>query len=304
MQEDVIFNRVLRRRYSLLLILATFVSAVAPFAIGLAVLERLWPEGGGLGPPLTVVAALLLAGMAPWYTQNRLGLAGNRTLRTRVWQCVRERAEGAPRGVQPVFVGFAPGERVLTWDGDTDQDIGFLAAWGDTLVYFGDRHSWHMPRERIDGIEPFQPAAGLRRIAIRWHAPRESQRAFTLVCREANDIRGAERATNELLNQLYTWAASPPVSGVAPPVLGLPPTDVSGGVPLDTTVRGSCAAFAAVALITVIAAWQVAMPLTEAGRYYQALLWAGGILVLGTMSVNLVLRLLQWAEGADQAGGN
>jgi len=301
MQQDIIFNAVVRRRYSLFLAAATFGAAAAPFAIGIALVETLWPKGSGVGPPLTVAAALLVAALGPWYFHNRLALAGNRALRTRLWERVCGQAQEAPDGIKPVFVGFSPGDKLATWDGDTDQDIGFLAAWGDALVYFGDCCSWHLPRERIDRIEPFQAVAGLKRIAIRWHAPRESERSFTLVSREATNLRGAERATVQLLNQLYAWAARPPAAEVKPPLLGLPPTDTSAGVPLDSAPGGSCAALGAVALITVLAAWQVAAPMAADDKYYRAILWAGAISVLGAMTVNLVLRLLQWAETADRA---
>lgn len=303
MQQGIVFNSVVRRRYSLLLVAATFGSALAPFAIGLTLVETLWPEGKGAGPPLTVAAALLLAALFPWRVQNRLGLAGNRAIRARLWQRVREQIEGAPAGVKPVFVGFAPGDELLTWEGDTDQDVGFLAAWGDALVYFGDRQCWHLPRERIDLIEPFQPVTGLKRIAIRWHAPRQSNRSFSLVSREASDLRGADRATTDLLNQLYAWTARPPGAEHEAPFLGLPPTDISGATRLDAAPTGSCAAIAAVALIAMLGAWQVAAPMATAGNYYRAILWAGGISVLGAAAVNLVLRLLQWAETADQASG-
>jgi hypothetical protein len=303
MEQELIFNAVVRRRYSLLLVVAIFGSAAVPFVVGVALIQTLWRDAEGMGPPLTVVGALALAALGPWYIQNRLGLAGNRSLRARLWQRMREQAEQAPEGVEPVFVGFAPGPTLKIWDGDTDQDIGFLAAWGDTLVYFGDRYSWHLPRERIDSIEPIRPAAGLRRIVISWHAARQSNRAFTLVSREARDIRSAERATGELLNELFAWAARPPDTAVKPPALGMPPTDASGGVPLDATPGGSCAAVIAVAVITVLAAWQVALPLTEAGEYYLAILWAGGISILGATTVNIVLRLLQWAETTDRASG-
>jgi hypothetical protein len=298
--QGTVFNSRLRRRYSLLLGVATFASALVPFATGVALLETLWPEGAGPGPPLTVLGALALAALCPWQVQNRLGLIGNRALRLRLWERVRGRLEQAPAGIKPVFVGFSPGDQLLTWDGDTDQDVGFLAAWGDSLVYFGDRHSWHLSRERIDGIEPLQHVAGLKRIVIRWHAPRESNRSFTLVSREATHLRAAERATSELLNQLYAWTARPPAAEPQAPFLGLPPTDASDGTPLDAAPGGTCAAVGAVALITVLAAWYVAAPMATAGRYYRAVLWAGGIAVLGATAVNFVLRLLQWAETADR----
>ena len=97
-----------------------------------------------------------------------------------------------------------------------------------------------MPRARIDIIEPTGSSVGSGRILIRWHAPRESNRAFTLVSREAADLRGSRRATRELLNQLYAWVARPGEEAQEAPKLGLPPTDATGGVPVDAAPGGSC----------------------------------------------------------------
>ncbi|MEA3400696.1 MAG: hypothetical protein U9R79_05555 [Armatimonadota bacterium] len=302
MQESKrIFGAAVRRRYNLMLGLATFAAAAAPFGVGLALLHLLWPEGRGIAPFLVATAALILAPVGTWLAHNRLALAGNLALRRRLRELLREEGHDFPEGVRPIFVGFSPGDAPLVWDGDTDRDIGFLAAWGDALVYYGDDFSWYLPRARIDIIEPMQPAAGLNRILIRWHAPRESNRALTLVSREAADLRGARRATIQLLHQLYAWVARPPEAQWEPPRLGMPPTDTAGGRPMDAAPGGSCLALVAVVTATVVAAWQVGGPLVEAQMYAHAVLASGGVFVVGFAAISTIMRLLQWAEERDRA---
>ncbi|MGD9495951.1 MAG: hypothetical protein AB7Y46_06555 [Armatimonadota bacterium] len=300
-QSGRVFGAAVRRRYNLLLTVATFVMAGAPLAVGLGALYVFWPQG--TGPAAVGVAALAfaLAPLGAWAAHNRLALAGNLLLRRRLWERLVAEGHEFPERVKPVFVGFSPGDAQLLWDGDTDRDIGFLAAWGDALVYYGDDVNWHLPRDRIDVIEPMQPVAGISRILIRWHAPRESNRAFTIVSREARDLRAARRATRELLNQLYAWVARPPDQVGEPPHLGMPPTDVSGGVPVEAMPGGSCPALLAVVAATVIGAWQTAAQFVAAGRYPHAVLACGGVVVLGLAMLQAVLRLLQWAEERDAA---
>ncbi|HUS81574.1 MAG TPA: hypothetical protein VM283_09925, partial [Armatimonadota bacterium] len=173
-----------------------------------------------------------------------------------------------------------------------------------TLVYYGDAFSWHLPRERILAVGMTEGAPGLERVAVRWSPARESARVFTFVSREAPDLRGARRATHTLHNQLQTWLQAPS-SGQAlpPPVLGLPPTDTAGALAADYMPSGSCVATIAVGVVSVLATWQVISPLIRAGKYHHAILWAGAILVLGAAAVNALLRVLQWADQADQAAG-
>jgi len=220
MQQDRIFSAAVRRRYSLLLTVATFGSALGPFVVALLLFEVLWPEGQDEMSGLLVVCTLLLAVLGPFVIQNRLGLSGNTRLRARLWARVQGRLADSPDGIEPVFVGYSPGDDVMLYHGDTDQDIGFLAAWGDTLVYFGDAFSWHLPRERIDDIEVIEVAPGMERITVRWHAPREPGRAFTFVSREARNMRQARRATAALFGQLLAWidlpASSTPLDAPGP----------------------------------------------------------------------------------------
>ncbi len=298
-----IFGARVRRRYNMLLGLATFGSAALPFGIGLVVVELFWPDGTGTGPALTAVAALALAMAGPWVVHNRLALAGNQRLRRQLWERLTSEGLHFPEGITPVFVGFAPSDRPMTWWGDTDRDIGFLGAWGDSLVYLGDEFNWHLSREAIDRIEPLRPVAGLSRIAIRWHAPRAGGRSVTLVSREAPDLRGAQRATGGLFQQLLAWVARPATAGEEAPMLGLPPTDTTDGLAIDRTPGGSCAALLSLVAVTVLAAWQVGEPLVDAHKSYHAILAAGGISVLGATAINTALRVLQWAEDADRAAG-
>ncbi len=302
MPEDRVFGPAVRRRYSIIVALMTFGSALLPFAVGLLLLTRYWPEHQDLGSGAVAMTALLLALLGPWLVHNHLGLAGNAALRARLWQRVRERFAGMPGNLTPAFVGFSPGDRLLIWDGDTDQDIGFLAAWGDALVYHGDLFSWRLPRDYITAIESTGEGPLLDRITVRCAAPREAPRAFTFVSREARDLREARRATQNLLAQLSAWHAAPAAddSALVPP-LGLPPYDTRGGVEADYLPRGSCASAIAISLVAVIAVWHQTAPLIRAGRYHHAVLWSGAILVLAALVANSLLRLLQWAERADRA---
>lgn len=299
--DTPIFSAAVRRRYALLANIASFVAAAAPFGLGLLALHLLAPAGSGPLAWIVAAAALAAVPLLTWLVHNRLGLAGNATLRRRLRERIAREGHEFPTFVRPLFVGFAPGDRPLLWHGDTDRDIGFLVAWGDCLVYYGDEFSFSLPRARIDIIEPTHPSVDLGRILIRWHAPRESNRAFTLVSREATDLRGARRATRELLNQLHAWVARPPEPAAEAPKLGLPPTDASGGVPVDTAPGGSCPALLAMIAATSVAAWQVSAPLIAAARYAHAILATGAVFTLGFAVLSTVFRLLQWAEERDQA---
>ncbi len=299
--DDIIFGADVRRRYNRLLALISFLAAVLPFGLGLLAVHLLYPEGAGLAPNLIAAAALLLSPLCTWVVNNRLALVGNSALRQKLRERLSSEGEGLPDGVTPVFVGFSPGEEALAWEGDTDRDIGFLAAWGDSLVYRGDRYEWSLPRDRIDIIEPMQPVAGVNRILVRWHAPRERNRSFTLVSREATDLRGAGQATHTLLQQLYAWVARPRDAGTEPPKLGMPPTDTSGGRPLNAVPGGSCAVTMAVVAATMVGAWQVGGPLVEQEKYAHAILAAGCVFAAGFSAISIIMRLLQWAEEKDEA---
>lgn len=300
-RDERIFNAAVRRRYSLLANAASFLAALAPFGLGLMALHFLAPEGSGPVAFLVAGTALLCVPLLTWLVHNHVALAGNTLLRRRLLERLAREGREFPPFVRPLFVGFAPGDRPLLWDGDTDRDIGFLAAWGNSLVYYGDEFSFSLPREHIDRIEPTSPSVGPGRILIRWHARRESNRAFTLVSREAKDLRGSRRATRQLLNQLYAWVSRPPEPGEPAPVLGLPPTDTSGGVPVDAVPGGSCPTMLAMMAAITVAAWQVAAPLVATARYAHAILATGAVFTLGFTALSTVFRLLQWAERRDQA---
>jgi hypothetical protein len=300
-QNERIFGADRRRRYNLLASIASFLAATLPFALGFIVLRFLFPEDSGAVPTLIAIVTLVAAPVSTWLVHNKVALAGNSGLRARLAAKLNERGEALPEGVQPVFVGFSPGEEQLLWDGDTDRDIGFLAASGNALVYRGDEFEWFLPRDRIDVIEPMQPVAGLSRIRIRWHAPRQRNRAFTIVSREASDLRQAREATHALLQQLYAWVARSPAAENEPPKLGMPPSEVRGGKPIDSAPGGSCAVMAAITAATTVGAWQVGGPLVADEKYAHAILAAGCVFAVGFATINGLMRLLMWAEEKDAA---
>ena len=299
--DERIFGADRRRRYNRLATLGGFLAAALPFVLGFLTLRFLYPEDTGPVPTIIAIAALAIAPLGTWLVHNRLALVGNLHLRDRLADKLQEQGEALPEGVEPIFVGFSPGEEQLLWDGDTDRDIGFLAAWGDALVYRGDEFEWFLPRDRIDIIEPMQPAAGISRIRIRWHAPRQRNRSFTIVSREASDLREAREATHALLQQLYAWVARPPATENAPPKLGMPPSEVSGGKRVDTAPGGSCAVMLAVTAATTVGAWQVGGPFVADEKYAHAILAAGCVFAIGFGAINAIMRLLLWAEEQDAA---
>ena len=305
MQQDRVFGAAVRRRYNLLLTVATFGLALLPFVLGLLALATVWPRERDEWSGLVVAAALGLAALGPWLAHNHLGLAGNGRLRARLWKRMRGRFADSPPGIEPVFVGFSPGDELVSWDGDTDQDVGFLVAWDETLLYYGDAFCWHLPRERIDQIEMSESAPGMTRITVRWHAPREIGRSFTFVSREARNLRQAQRATTALLKQLQAWRALD-IDGAETdaPHLGLPPSDASGGLAADHLPSGSCVVSIALMALATLVTWRVVAPMVHAEHFQYAILWSGAILVLAALVINVVLRTLQWAEHEDADADN
>jgi len=304
MQQDRVFGAAVRRRYNLLLTVATFGTALLPFVLGLLVLTAVWPRERDEWSGLVVAAALGLAALGPWLAHNHLGLAGNGKLRARLWARMQARLANSPSGIEPIFVGFSPGDDLVSWDGDTDQDVGFLLAWNETLLYYGDAFSWHLPRERIDEIEMSEAAPGLARITVRWHAPREGGRSFTFVSREARNLSQAKRATVALLEQLRAWRALDSDGADADaPHLGLPPSDATGGLPTDHLPSGSCVVSIALMALATMVTWHVVAPMVDAENFQYAILWSGSILVLAALVINVVLRALQWAEHEDARPG-
>ncbi|MFW5866596.1 MAG: hypothetical protein ACOCX2_02195 [Armatimonadota bacterium] len=299
--DERIFGADRRRRYNLIASVASFLVATLPFVLGFLVVRFIFPDDTGPVPTMIAIVALAVAPLGMWLAHNRLALAGNRGLRERLAERLREHGEALPEGVEPVFIGFSPGDQQLVWDGDTDRDIGFLAAWGDSLVYRGDEFEWFLPRDRIDIIEPMQPVAGISRIRIRWHAPRESNRSFTIVSREAADLREAREKTHALLQQLYAWAARPPEAESVPPKLGMPPTEVRGGRRMESAPGGSCAVTLAITAATTVGAWQVGAPFVADEKYAHAILAAGCVFAAGFGLTNAIMRLLMWAEERDAA---
>lgn len=300
-QSERIFGADLRRRYNLLASVAAFLVATLPFVLGFLVVRFLFPDDTGPVPTAIAITALAIAPVGTWLAHNRLALAGNAALRRRLAEKLREQGDALPEGVQPVFVGFSPGDQQLVWDGDTDRDIGFLAAWGDALVYRGDEFDWFLPRDRIDIIEPMAPIAGISRIRIRWHAPRQSNRSFTIVSREATDLREAREKTQALLQQLYAWVARPAATETEAPKLGMPPTEVRGGKPIEAAPAGSCAVMLAVTAATTVGAWQAGASFVADEKYAHAILAAGCVFAAGFGLINAIMRLLMWAEEKDAA---
>lgn len=276
---------------------ATMVSGAAPFVGGLLALQWLGDDARGALPALLALASFCLGAALPWLAQNLMGLAGNGALRRRLSAFLTQERHCDLSGA--CFVGFSPGEQLHIWQGETDRDIGFLTLAGGDLLYHGDDFSWHLPRDQIDHIDLTPVEAGLQRILIRWHVPREAGRSFSLESREARSISRARVATNGLYRRLKDWQRDEAASCVGEdPALGLPPTDMSGAQVIEEPPSGSCLSIAALGVIVVTAVWRVSQGFFACGQYYQGVLWAGLISVLGALSTGYLLHYLQAWEAA------
>ncbi len=288
--------RALNRNLAFLGLLAV---GMAPYAAGflaLALVPAL--ESHPLGTAMAAVA-LLLSAFLPWALQGRLALLGNRRLR----EALRRRlsAEGGE------FVGFSPSGELFSWEGETDEDVGFLDWEGNTLTYRGDRHSWTLRREAIDRISlaelwkpegtPVRVPGSPLRLAVYWHGPRDPGRVLTVASREGDSVAATNRATEALARRLQQWWEQEHPEPEETPLLGLPPTDLRGGVRLDRPAPGSCLSAVALAVIAGSLLWEVAADLARTQQYSRSLLWAGLIVTAALITTGHVLAYLQVAQG-------
>jgi hypothetical protein len=269
----------------------TMCAGAAPFVGGLLLLQLL-PEERGWLPAAVAGLSFAAGGLLPWVSQNVMGLAGNWSLRRQLGELLR--ADGATPDVAGAsFVGFSPGERLHVWHGETSRDVGFLRVLPEGLVYEGDEFSWRLPRGFIDHVDLTPREAGMQRLLIRWHVPREEGRTFSLEAREARTIAQARQATVVLHRQLREWLRREPGGEDFPAATGLPPTDMSGAQVVEEPAAGSCLAVLAAGAITAISIWRFAGTLAQDGLIYQAILLAGLISVVGALATGYLLHYLQ-----------
>ena len=306
------FTPAFKQRVRVVAATVTMLAGALPFVLGLLAIQSLGDQPRGVAPAAVAMAAFVLGGLLPWLTQNLMGLAGNAGLRRRLAEHLGDSPlPGA------AFVGFAPGQDLRVWHGETDRDIGFLCLEQGVLVYRGDDYEWVLPHALIDHLD-MTPAEGMPpRIVIHWHVPREVSRTFSLESREAGSITAARRATQVLFARLKEWhrteearAAGPPeqpegASGTCASTRapGLPPTDLSGGQMVNQPASGSCVSILALGVIMLGLIWRISGACFASGQYYEGILWAGLISVLGALGIGYLLHYLQaWeAEHGRQA---
>lgn len=301
-----VFDAAFRARNRLVASVLMVLASVAPFVLALLALPYVSATGND-GPAWALtVAAFVAVGVLTWAAQDRLALLGNGRLRrhlsTRLSQCPEAEASGSA-----VFVGFSPSDELLTWEGDTDLDVGFLCLGRSELIFLGDRFDWSLQRERIDRIALSPAPMGPRRVLIYWHAPREAARALSLESREAQGLRAAERQTQALYERLVRWAAEPCAEAEGGARLGYPPTDRYGGRRAEELGRGSCAVTLSMASIIVLTVWYLASCLLREALYCYAVLWSGLVFVGGAVLTRALLQYLQYASpprapGASERG--
>lgn len=292
------FTSEFKQRVRLISAFVTMISGAAPFVVGLLVMQRLGDDPHGPAAAILAAASFVLGGLLPWLSQDLMGLAGNGQLRRALSRYFGETEACDLTRAQ--FVGFSPGERLHVWQGETNRDIGFLSLSAESLVYRGDEFSWMLPRDLIDHIDLTPLEAGLQRILIRWHEPREAGRTFSLESRQSFSVSRARLATRCLFEQLKEWhrqerptAEAAPVAEAQGFAFGLPTIDVTGGQVIEEPPAGSCLSIMSLGMIVIIAIWRISGTFFACGQYYQGILWAGLISVLGALSTGYLLHYLQ-----------
>jgi hypothetical protein len=287
-----LFDSAFRARNRLVASILMVLASIAPFGLALLALPRVSTTGRDWPAWVVTVGAFVAAGVLTWAAQDRLALLGNGRLRRHLHRRLAQSPE-ADAGSRAVFVGFSPSDELLTWDGDTDLDVGLLFLNDSELVFRGDRFDWSLQRERVDRVELTPAPVGPCRILVYWHAPREAARALSLESREAGGLRGADRQTRALYQRMAEWFGEKTAPADEGACLGYPPTDRYGGRKAEELGHGSCAVTLSMTSITVLTVWYAASSLLRDMLYCHAILWSGFIFVGGAVLTRGLLQYLQ-----------
>ena len=139
--------------------------------------------------------------------------------------------EGAP------FVGFAPEAHPRSYESHSVWDVGFLAAEGDTLVYYGDKTRFSISRAKVTGVRrgrSFPSWIPVPETYVSWSDGSE-ERLFHVHSLEGSSLITVAAASKSLLVNLINWHQEGRWSGEeraespAPPLPGL--FEVQGLVP-------------------------------------------------------------------------
>jgi hypothetical protein len=132
------------------------------------------------------------------------------------WERAIAERQGRRAGVG-CFVGLAPGESGVTFEGFADWDLGYLDIDPIALRFQGERSKFALERERIMSIELVAGLPGwfrAPRVLIRWRGADGSTNAFTLRDGRARRVHHITGLTRRLLALLSEWHAQPGPAGV------------------------------------------------------------------------------------------
>lgn len=291
--EARLFTERFKMRNRLIASSGVVFASATPFTLGLFIITYLVPDPTDWLAGVVMLGAFLAAGAFTWLVQNRVSFLGNGWLSQELRRRLSDSELFAHFHGPTSFVGFAPGEEILMWAGETDLDVGFLHLGDGGLTFAGDRFNWSLNKDRIDRIDLVPAPTGLRRVVIHWHAPRQAGRSFTVGSRQASSLREADQETISLFKNMRRWLLRRPQDDSQLPAAGYPPTDQHGGRPIDQPAAGWCAVTVSMMLIIVLTTWYLVEQMLADGYYYHAALWAGFVFVGGTVFTRCLLHYLQ-----------
>jgi len=190
-------------------------------------------------------------------------LLGSGPLRDRLAEKIARKPGGREFVDGAKFVGFAPTEKLMHWDGDTDWDVGFLKVVGDCLAFWGDRCRWSLPQSAVSSVELIsQP--DVPRILVRW-SQGELSGVVALTSRAGPTVSRAKKEAEIIQAELRLWLAR--ADGHAGPAWGWPPTelDAPGGREIGDIGLTGCVGGLAAIVIAVTTCLLVGLPAYTAG---------------------------------------
>jgi hypothetical protein len=225
--QPLVYSAGRRRRMMRRLLTFVALGVAGPFAGALTLKDWLIPAGHGW------LAGVLLAFTSGWILfcarhDDYLCLWGNDQIREEVGQKLR--ANGAAEAVEDgIWTGMTPGDELRYFDGESDWDVGFLLIRPGLLTFVGDRCSWALRPDQVTRIRLTQTEAEPRTLVYWKDEATGTEGVFSLNHRDPRRLGHVPPGRLELERRLRAWRGE---SAAVPTIeMGLPPTEVMGGIP-------------------------------------------------------------------------
>lgn len=279
--DEHLFNQRFRRRTTRW---ATFLQLTVLIVVPLALVGAGCAIGAyqETGAWMWSIATIFVTCWLCFFVVDRLIVMGYASLESQLHD--RLSAEGISlQNLDATFVQFSPASRPYLYENHTNWDVGFLVFFAESIVYFGDRTRFVLPRARLEAI---QAAPGFDRrhpgsAYIAWGpSPDAPRHVFALEAGSGRTAKSLKQSQVRLEAKLREWEAGKLNSQEQVALwqhLPLPCTKANGGKLFRQAVN-PLAQVISVVVIASVPAWLSNVIAEEMGVLTQKVGWA---LVLG-----------------------